>query len=114
MLSFALTFTRLIRALIGAWHDPYFRSTLAIALIILASGTIFYTTVEKFSVVDALYFSVSTLATVGYGDFVPKTTVGKLFTIVYMFVGIGVFVALFTQIARNVIKAKPPTSDPDA
>jgi voltage-gated potassium channel len=113
VISFVLTFTRLARALITAWRDPYFRSTLAMALMILASGTVFYTTVENFRVIDALYFSVTTLATVGYGDLSPKTDVGKLFTIVFMFVGIGVFVALFTQIAQSVIKAKPAKADDD-
>jgi len=112
MISFVLTLTRLVRALIAAWHDPYFRSTLAMALLILASGTIFYTTVEKFTVVDALYFSVATLATVGYGDLAPKSDIGKLFTVLFMFVGIGVFVALFTQIAQNIIKAKPTDPNP--
>ena len=34
-------------------------------------------------------FSVITLATVGYGDFAPRTTLGKLFTVGYVLVGVG-------------------------
>ena len=39
--------------------------------IAIASGTGFYTLVEGLRLVDALYFSVVTLTTVGYGDFAP-------------------------------------------
>ena len=40
----------------------------------LMSGTIFYSTVEKFSILDALYLSFMTLTTIGYGDLHPITT----------------------------------------
>ena len=39
---------------------------------------------------DALYFSVVTLTTVGYGDFSPQTDIGKIFTIIYIIGGIGI------------------------
>jgi len=39
--------------------------------------------------VDALYFTVVTLCTIGYGDIVPDTTFTKLFTCVFILVGFG-------------------------
>lgn len=48
--------------------------------------------------VDALYFTVTTLTTTGYGDITPTTIEGKLFSIVIMVVG----VALFVQLARAI------------
>jgi hypothetical protein len=36
---------------------------------------------------DSLYFSVITLATVAYGDFSPYTMAGKIFTVFYIFIG---------------------------
>ena len=47
-----------------------------------------------------------TLTTVGYGDLAPTTAAGKLFTVGYVLVGIGVLVALATEIARHVIDAR--------
>ena len=44
------------------------------------------------------------MSTVGYGDLTPATDAGKVFTIVYIFVGIGLFVALVGQIANALIK----------
>ena len=93
---------RFIRALVGAWRrDEEFRSLAYLVLIILASGTIFYSTVEKWSVVDAFYFSVTTLTTVGLGDLAPSTMLGKLFTVLYIFVGIGLIAGFITTLAKE-------------
>lgn len=48
--------------------------------------------------VDALYFTITTLTTTGYGDITPTTVPGKLFSVVIMVVG----VALFVQLARAI------------
>lgn len=40
-----------------------------------------------------------TLATVGFGDFVPTTTVSKLFTVGYVLSGVGVLAAFVREIA---------------
>lgn len=48
--------------------------------------------------VDALYFTVATLTTTGYGDITPTTVPGKLFAVGMMVVG----VALFVQLARAI------------
>jgi voltage-gated potassium channel Kch len=53
--------------------------------------------------VDALYFSVATLTTVGYGDFSPQTAAGKLFTVVYVLVGVGLLLAFLSRVAGQVV-----------
>lgn len=50
--------------------------------------------------IDALYFTVTTLTTTGYGDITPQTTGGKLMSVLIMLVG----VALFVQLARAIIQ----------
>lgn len=50
--------------------------------------------------VDALYFTVTTLTTTGYGDITPSTMGGKLLSVLIMVVG----VALFVQLARAIIQ----------
>ncbi|XWS41042.1 hypothetical protein CRYUN_Cryun17cG0047000 [Craigia yunnanensis] len=44
---------------------------------------------ETFKPVDALYFIVVTLCTIGYGDIVPDTTFTKLFTSFFILIGFG-------------------------
>jgi voltage-gated potassium channel Kch len=76
-----------------------FRILLGVVVITLLIGTTVYHYVEHLAWVDAYYFSVVTLATVGYGDFAPHTTFGKLFTRFYIFVGVGILV---TSISYNM------------
>jgi voltage-gated potassium channel len=111
MVSFALTILRFLRALRKAWQDPLFRSSFYMLLLILFSGTMFYATIEGLHWVDAVYLSVVTLTTLGYGDLHPVTDAGKLFTIVYLFTGMGVMITVVTRLARSMFKE--PTSKQD-
>ena len=91
------------RAIRTLWTDPQFRSLTRLAAIAVVSGTVFYWLVEGLRPIDSLYFSVTTLATVGYGDFAPKTDAGKLFTVVYMLVGVGILLAFLSRVAVQVV-----------
>ena len=78
---------------------------IGIALLgLLATGTIFYTLVEGWDPLDALYFSVISLATVGYGDLTPQTALGKAFTIFFVLAGVGVLVVFVSEVARQTIR----------
>ena len=101
---------RLLKAIVRSWKVPYFRSALFLAVVILLSGTVFYRTVEGWDWIDALYFSAITISTVGYGDLAPQTDIGKLFTVIYIFIGVGVFVGLFTQFARALLRVEKQDS----
>src|ERR687894_3163786 len=104
MIQFFFTLRRLVRSMVGSWRrDPRFRSLALLVVFLLFSGTIFYSTVEGWSVVDAFYFSVTTLATVGLGDLAPATTFGKLFTTVYIFAGLGLIAGFVNAVARETL-----------
>jgi hypothetical protein len=89
------------RALRDGLGDPKFRAVSGSLVTLLVCGTIFYSFVEGWSALDSLYFSVVTLTTVGYGDLAPKTAAGKIFTIIYLLMGISVIVMFANQLARN-------------
>jgi voltage-gated potassium channel len=91
------------RAIRTLWTDAQFRSLTKLALIAITSGTVFYWLVEGLRPIDSLYFSVTTLTTVGFGDFSPKTDAGKLFTVVYVLVGVGILLAFLTKLAGQVV-----------
>jgi voltage-gated potassium channel len=71
--------------------------------IVLIIGTIAYHALEKWTYVDALYFSTVTLTTIGYGDIVPKTVGGKLFTVFFALTGIAIMFYLLTVMGTSYI-----------
>jgi voltage-gated potassium channel Kch len=79
-----------IRNVIKKIKDHPYRSLLFATIISILTGTLFYHWVEGLRWIDAVYFSVITLTTVGYGDFSPQTDAGKIFTIFYILNGIGI------------------------
>src|SRR5215217_2402206 len=93
---------RFVRAIVDAWRsDVAFRILLALVVSLSVSGTTFFTLVEGWSVLDAFYFSVTTLTTVGFGDPAPTTALGKIFTILYIFVGLGVIGGFINVLAKH-------------
>ena len=48
--------------------------------------------------IDALYFTVATLTTTGFGDITMETTGGKLLSVVIMVVGVSLFLQLLRAI----------------
>lgn len=54
--------------------------------------------------VDALYFCIVTMTTVGYGDLVPKGVAEKLLTCIFVFVGFGIVGLLFGSAANFLVE----------
>jgi voltage-gated potassium channel len=50
---------------------------------------------------DALWWAVVTVATVGYGDYYPVTTVGRIIAVFMMLSGIGIFVLLVGSLSQR-------------
>ena len=96
----------LARGLRSFAHDPRSRGILTIALGLVAGGAFFDRGVEDLSWVDSFYFTIVTLTTVGYGDISPQTTGGKVFTMVYLLIGIGILVALISEVASHLIRVQ--------
>ncbi|CUH77461.1 potassium channel family protein [Tropicibacter naphthalenivorans] len=72
--------------------------TLLVTLVlIIASGTVFFHLVEGWSLLDSYFFTVVTLSTVGYGNLVPVTALGKIGTTVFILAGLGVFAVAIQQ-----------------
>ena len=58
---------------------------------------------ETHPVVDALYFCIVTMCTIGYGDITPDSTATKLFSILFVLVGFGFIDILLTGMVSYVL-----------
>lgn len=77
---------------------------LSILFTILIIGTIGFYFIEKWSLVDSFYTTITTLTTVGYGDYTPKTTQGKIFTVFIIIFGVGTMLYSFGLISEVIIE----------
>lgn len=89
-----------------ALEDGQVRGLVALTFSLITGAAFFYSWAEGWGLLDAFYFSVITLSTIGYGDFVPQTVPGKVFTIGYVLVGLGLFVASASAIADAIISSR--------
>jgi voltage-gated potassium channel len=104
MVPFFPVLRRFVRALGGAWRsDEELRVLVLLAVCLLANGTIFDSIMEKWSVLDAIYFSVMTLITVGLGYFSLTTILGKLFTVLDILIGLDIIGEFINILAENTI-----------
>lgn len=71
---------------------------LVIFSLLLLVGTLGFMAVEGFSLTDAVYFSIVTMATVGYGDIHPQSAAGKLLALVIIVGGVGTFLGVVASI----------------
>ncbi|KAJ7968873.1 Two-pore potassium channel like [Quillaja saponaria] len=86
------------------------RQAVILLIVYLSLGVIIYwfnrdnfSASETHPVVDALYFCIVTMCTIGYGDITPTSTVTKLFSIMFVLVGFGFIDILLTGMVSYVL-----------
>jgi voltage-gated potassium channel len=88
------------------WRKQELRGLLLLIVVTILIGTWFYWQFEPTitSWVDAYYFTVITLTTIGYGDFSPTIPLTKIFTTFYVFVGLGIIAGFIGLVGEAVIE----------
>ena len=79
------------------------RIYLAILAAVLFIGITGMMVIERFSLLDALYFTIVSITTVGYGDLHPLTPLGKILVIGIILAGVGSFVGLVATAIEYMI-----------
>jgi voltage-gated potassium channel len=87
-----------------------FTSKIKFAIIILLTifiiGTVGFHFIEGWNLIDSFYACITTLSTVGYGDFAPETTAGKLFAVFIIIFGVGMMFYSLVLMAETFIEAR--------
>lgn len=84
------TFNRLVRLII-------------LVLGAVVAGTLGYMLIEGWSIGDAIYMATITLSTVGFGEVKQLSPAGRIFTILLIFLGVGIIVYGFSFIAEYIV-----------
>lgn len=74
--------------------------------VMISVSTIFFHLVEGWSWLDAYFFTVVTLSTVGYGSLVPETAIGKIGTTILIIFGIGIFAAIIGAFGQHTVRSR--------
>lgn len=97
-------FASIFEGLYDIFTDVRVRGLLAFTFSLIGVATLVFWLLEEWTLLDAAFFSVVTISTVGYGSLVPQTVAGKLFCMFYILVGLGVFVAAASAVADALIR----------
>ena len=82
------------------------RLYLVVFTALLFVGTLGFMFIENLSLVDSIYFSVVTMATVGYGDIHPQSAVGKILALILIVGGVGTFLGVVASITDIFLKRR--------
>lgn len=75
----------------------------ALLAAVLCFGTFGYMVIEKWGFLDALYMTVITITTVGFGEIHPVSEDGRIFTIILIFAGIGIVAYILGLVAQTMV-----------
>lgn len=79
------------------------RGLIALVLILM-TGVLWYRYIEGWTWIDAVYMSVITLTTVGFGETNPLTARGRLFTMVLLLAGVGVIAYILNNFTESIVQ----------
>ena len=77
-----------------------------LTFLIVGFGTAGYMVIEGWDILDALYMTVITMGTVGYGEVHEISKTGQLFTILLIFFGVGYFVYLAGVVVQFMVEGR--------
>jgi voltage-gated potassium channel len=78
----------------------------AVPFVLLGLGTLGYVEIEGWPLFDAMYMTVTTLATVGFGEVHPLTNHGRIFTVALILGGVFTMAAAVTSVIRAVVSGE--------
>jgi len=87
-------------------YAPALLKTLFAIVFVLSLGTLGYRVVEGWSFLDSLYMTVITLTTVGFSEVHPLSSQGRVFTVLLIFLGVGVVTYSVFSGARLIVEGE--------
>jgi voltage-gated potassium channel len=87
-------------------NTKHFVLSILLSILLMIVGTGGYMLIEGWEALDALYMTITTLATVGYGEVHPLTTMGRIYSIVLIFLGVGFFLYVGGAVIQFMVEGR--------
>lgn len=81
-----------------------FKIIILITIIFIIGIFGYYLSEENWTLIDGLYMTAISIATVGFGEVKPLSDNGRLFTIILVFMGLGSAAVFATQLAKAFLE----------
>ncbi|WP_155321325.1 potassium channel family protein [Desulfosarcina ovata] len=78
--------------------------SILLSFVLLGAGSVGYMVIEGWGFGDAMYMTVITLATVGYGEVHQVSSTGRMFTVVLILMGVGYFMYVGGNIVQFLVE----------
>jgi voltage-gated potassium channel len=85
---------------------PFLIIGILVAVLIVLGGAVGYMVIEGWLFADALYMTIITLSTVGYGEVLKVSSEGRIFTMVLIVTGVGFIFYLAGSIIRFMVEGR--------
>jgi hypothetical protein len=85
--------------------DKVFRTLGFLLFVLILVGTMFFWLVEKRPFLGALAYSVGTLAMNSPYKQAPQSTIGVIFNIIYIFIGVGVYLIFVLEAGKTILSS---------
>ena len=86
-------------------NDKVFRTLGFLLFVLILVGTMFFWLVEGRSFLGALAYSVGTLSMNSPYNQAPHSTIGVIFNIIYIFIGVGVYLIFIIEAGKTIVTA---------
>jgi len=75
-------------------------------VLLIVLGTVLFRFLEPFTWIQAFYFTVSTMTTVGFGDLIPSSDSTRLVAALYMLVSVSLYVSFITFLGSHLLEIR--------
>jgi voltage-gated potassium channel len=82
------------------------RFALLAVFLLINIGTVGFHFIEGWGFLDSLYATIQTISTVGYGDFTPHTSAGKILVMLLIVLGVGAVFYTIGLFAETIFEGK--------